>query len=54
MFEVIFESFLYSSCVNTEDVTFRDAEGRLLAVSVVDREPRSLSAVYCYYDPAYE
>lgn len=46
-----FESFLYSSCVNTEDVAFRDAEGRLLAVSVVDREPRSLSAVYCYYNP---
>ncbi len=45
-----FESFLYSSCVNTEDVVFRDAAGTLLAVSVVDREPRSLSAVYCYYD----
>jgi arginine-tRNA-protein transferase len=46
-----FESFLYSSCVNTEDVVFRDPGGKLLAVSVVDREPRSLSAVYCYYDP---
>jgi leucyl-tRNA---protein transferase len=45
-----FESFLYTSCVNTEDVVFRDAAGKLLAVSVVDREPRSLSAVYCYYD----
>ena len=47
-----FESFLYTSCVNTEDLVFRDREGKLLAVSVVDREPRSLSAVYCYYDPA--
>jgi leucyl-tRNA---protein transferase len=46
-----FESFLYTSCVNTEDLVFRSGEGKLLAVSVVDREPRSLSAVYCYYDP---
>lgn len=46
-----FESFLYTSCVNTEDLVFRDPGGKLLAVSVIDREPRSLSAVYCYYDP---
>ncbi len=46
-----FESFLYTSCVNTEDLVFRDRAGKLLAVSVLDREPRSLSAVYCYYDP---
>jgi len=46
-----FESFLYSSCVTTEDLVFRDASERLLAVSVVDLEPRSLSAVYCYFDP---
>jgi len=46
-----FESFLYTSCVTTEDLVFRDAQGALLAVSVVDREPKSLSAVYCYYDP---
>ncbi|MBK5255789.1 MAG: arginyltransferase [Vicinamibacteria bacterium] len=46
-----FESFLYSSCVTTEDLVFRDQLGKLLAVSVVDREPRSLSAVYCYFDP---
>jgi arginyl-tRNA--protein-N-Asp/Glu arginylyltransferase len=47
-----FESFLYTSCVQTEDLVFRDREGKLLAVSVVDREPKSLSAVYCYFDPA--
>ena len=35
-----------------EDLVFRDAQGTLLAVSVVDREPKSLSAVYCYYDPS--
>ena len=46
-----FESFLYTSCVNTEDLVFRDGSGKLLAVSVVDSEPRSLSAVYCYYNP---
>ena len=46
-----FESFLYTSCVRTEDLVFRDHDGKLLGVSVVDREPRSLSAVYCYYDP---
>jgi len=46
-----FESFLYTSCVDTFDVVFRDANEKLLAVSVVDREPRSLSAVYCYFDP---
>ncbi|MEO8359673.1 MAG: arginyltransferase, partial [Vicinamibacteria bacterium] len=46
-----FESFLYSTCVHTEDILFRDGDGKLLAVSVVDREPKSLSAVYCYFDP---
>lgn len=46
-----FESFLYTSCVDTFDIVFRDADEKLLAVSVVDREPRSLSAVYCYFDP---
>ncbi len=46
-----FEGFLYASCVTTEDLLFRDPGGALLAVSVVDREPRSLSAVYCYFDP---
>lgn len=29
----------------------RDAGGRLLAVSVVDRFADALSSVYCYYDP---
>jgi arginine-tRNA-protein transferase len=30
----------------------RDASGRLLAVSVVDRFADALSSVYCYWDPA--
>ena len=46
-----FESFLYSTCVSTQDIVFRDSSGKLLAVSVVDKEPHSLSAVYCYFDP---
>ena len=46
-----FESFLYTSCVNSEDLVFRNPEGELLAVSVIDREPHSVSAVYCYYNP---
>lgn len=46
-----FENFLYTSCVATEDVVFRDGNGKLLAVSVVDKESHSLSAVYCYFDP---
>src|ERR1043165_2593221 len=29
----------------------RDASGRLLAVSVLDRFEDALSSVYCYYDP---
>ena len=29
----------------------RDAHGRLLAVSIVDRFDDALSSVYCYYDP---
>lgn len=29
----------------------RDATGRLLAVSVIDRFDDALSSVYCYYDP---
>ena len=29
----------------------RDADGRLLAVSVLDRFADALSSVYCYYDP---
>lgn len=29
----------------------RDADGRLVAVSIVDRFADALSSVYCYYDP---
>ena len=29
----------------------RDANGRLLALSIIDRCDHGLSSVYCYYDP---
>lgn len=47
-----FTTFLYSTCVETVDYEFRDGSGKLLGVSVVDVEPDSLSAVYCYFEPA--
>ncbi len=31
----------------------RDREGRLMAVSIVDRVGDALSSVYCYYDPDF-
>jgi leucyl-tRNA---protein transferase len=45
------ESFLYTSSVETIEIVYR-AEGRLVAVSIVDVEPLAMSAVYCYFDPA--
>jgi leucyl-tRNA---protein transferase len=31
-----------------------DADGRLMMVSICDETPRSWSAVFCFYDPAYQ
>jgi len=45
-----FEQFLYTSCVDSREITYRLA-GRLLGVGLVDVEPQALSAVYCYFDP---
>lgn len=47
-----FESFLYDSPVDTVEFTYRDTDGRLLAVGICDLCPRSLSSVYFYFDPA--
>jgi arginine-tRNA-protein transferase len=44
------EGFLYVSGIETIEVCYR-AEGRLAAVGIADVEPRSLSAVYCYFEP---
>jgi arginine-tRNA-protein transferase len=45
-----FREFLYTSPIRTHELSYRLA-GRLVAVGVVDIEPRAVSAVYCYYDP---
>ena len=46
-----FESFLYESPVDTLEFSYRDADGRLLAVGIADVCSRSLSSVYFYFDP---
>jgi arginine-tRNA-protein transferase len=46
-----FVDFLYDSPVETLEFTYRDPTGRLLAVGICDLCSRSLSSVYCYYDP---
>jgi arginyl-tRNA--protein-N-Asp/Glu arginylyltransferase len=45
-----FEGFLYSSCLETVEVTYR-LQGRVVAVGIADAEPQAWSAVYCYFDP---
>ncbi|MGH7142620.1 MAG: arginyltransferase [Planctomycetota bacterium] len=45
-----FVGFLYDSCVETREAVFR-LDGRLVMVSILDREPLAVSAVYCYFDP---
>lgn len=45
-----FSGFLYTSAIETREVTYRIGE-RLLAVCLVDCEPLAWSAVYCYFDP---
>lgn len=45
--------FLYSSCVDTVEATYHDAEDRLVAVSLLDVSSRSLSSVYHFFDPEH-
>ena len=45
-----YRDFLVSTCCDTFEMRYRHA-GRLVGVAIVDRGERSLSAVYCYYDP---
>jgi arginine-tRNA-protein transferase len=48
-----FEQFLYDSPVESIELSYRDAAGRLLAVGICDVcAPQSLSSVYHYFDPA--
>jgi arginine-tRNA-protein transferase len=49
-------SFLVTSCVETVEVRIldnRDGDSKLVAVALTDCGNDSLSAVYCYFDPAY-
>jgi arginine-tRNA-protein transferase len=46
-----FRDFLYSSCVETVEIEYRDAAGKLLGVSICDQSERSLSSVYHYFEP---
>jgi arginyl-tRNA--protein-N-Asp/Glu arginylyltransferase len=46
-----FVSFLYDSPVESAELCYRDASGRLLAVGICDVSGDSLSSVYHYFDP---
>lgn len=48
-----FEQFLYSSTVDTIEVTYR-LDDALLGVGLVDVTPLALSAVYFYFEPRFE
>lgn len=45
------DGFTQDGGVDGGELHARDGDGRLLAVSVVDRFADCLSSVYCYYDP---
>jgi arginine-tRNA-protein transferase len=45
-----FRDFLYSSPVDTVEITYR-RDGRLAGVGIVDLDGEAASTVYCYYDP---
>jgi len=48
-----YREFLVLSSCETFELRYSLA-GELIAVALVDRAENGLSAVYCYYDPAYE
>lgn len=47
-----YQQFLVDTCTDTIELTYRD-KARLVGVAVADRAADALSAVYCFYDPAY-
>ena len=48
-----YRGFFVNSLAPTMEISFR-LSGRLVGVSIVDLAERSLSAVYFYFDPAFE
>src|SRR5260370_15588528 len=49
-----YRSMVEDSAVRTALVEFREAEGELVAVSLIDRLDDGVSAVYSFYDPTRE
>jgi len=47
-----YEQFLVNTCADTLEFTFHH-RGALVGVAIADRAADALSAVYCFYDPAY-
>jgi arginine-tRNA-protein transferase len=48
-----YREFLTMTCCDTLEIRYRLGT-TLIGVAIVDRSSRSLSAVYCYFDPSYE
>lgn len=48
-----FNSFLVEGEEHTHFIEFRNEDGQLLAVSVVDMLSQGMSAIYTFYDPSY-
>jgi arginine-tRNA-protein transferase len=48
-----YNGFFFNSLAPTMEISFR-LSGRLVGISIVDLAERSLSAVYFYFDPAFE
>ena len=46
-----YSEFLVDSCADTYELSWRNKEGKLAAVSIVDILPTGLSSVYSYWDP---
>jgi len=48
-----YREFLVVSCCESFELRYR-LDGELIGVALVDRSEDALSAVYCFYDPAFE
>jgi arginyl-tRNA--protein-N-Asp/Glu arginylyltransferase len=48
-----YRGMIEDTALRTATVEFRDPDGRLVAVSLIDRLDDGISAVYTFYDPAH-